>query len=142
MTDKPISLLDTNVLIYAYEKEESKRKEIAGSILEKCYNGELTLAISNQNIAEFASVSLKKMRVESKTLKNVIEIISEFNGFIKLQYKLKTINEAINISNEYHMSFWDSLIAATMLENNIYTIYTENEKDFKVPSIKVINPFS
>ena len=40
------------------------------------------------------------------------------------------------------MSFWDSLIAATMIENNILSIYTEKEKDFKVPSLNVINPFS
>ncbi len=38
------------------------------------------------------------------------------------------------------MSFWDSLLAATMKENNIFNIYTENIKDFKVPWINAINP--
>jgi predicted nucleic acid-binding protein len=27
MTDKPIFLLDSNILVYAHEKEESKRRE-------------------------------------------------------------------------------------------------------------------
>jgi predicted nucleic acid-binding protein len=31
---------------------------------------------------------------------------------------------------KYKMSFWDSLIAATMIENGILNIYTENSKDF------------
>jgi predicted nucleic acid-binding protein len=39
-------------------------------------------------------------------------------------------------------NFWDALIVATMEENSIDTIITENEKDFKkVKWIKTINPF-
>lgn len=142
MIDKPLFLLDTNVLIYAHEKEGSKRKEISKKILEQCYNGEILLVISNQNIAEFTSVMLKKIKVEPETIKKVIDILSEFNGFIKLEYKLKTIKEAVNLSDKYRMSFWDSLITATMIENGIVNIYTENAKDFKIPSLNVINPFS
>ncbi len=38
--------------------------------------------------------------------------------------------------------FWDALIAETMLENGVSTIYTENEKDFKkMRGINAINPF-
>lgn len=142
MIDKPLFLLDTNILVYAHEKEESKRRKTAKRILEKCYNGEILLAISNQNIAEFTSVMLKKIKVEPEIIKKVIDITSEFNGFIKLKYELKTIKEAINLSDKYKMSFWDSLITATMIENGILNIYTENAKDFKIPSLNVVNPFS
>jgi predicted nucleic acid-binding protein len=141
MIDKPLFLLDTNILIYAYEKEESKRKELAKKILEECYTGKILLAVSNQNIAEFTSIMLKKIKVDSEIIKKVIDITSEFDGFIKLKYELKTIKEAINLSNKYGMSFWDSLISATMLENGILNIFTENAKDFKIPSLNVINPF-
>jgi predicted nucleic acid-binding protein len=42
----------------------------------------------------------------------------------------------------YKIPFWDALIVATMEENSIDTIITENEKDFKkVKWIKTINPF-
>jgi predicted nucleic acid-binding protein len=41
----------------------------------------------------------------------------------------------------YEVHYWDALIAATMRENNIFCIYTENG-DFKsIPWLKVINPF-
>ena len=141
MKDESAFFLDTNILIYAWEKDESLRKEISKKILEKCYKNEITLAVSNQNLAEFSCVALKKIKIDPEIVRKVIHIISGFNGFLKLNYKRKTILSAINISEKYHMSFWDSLIAATMIENQIFKIYTENSKDFKVPSINVINPF-
>jgi len=38
---------------------------------------------------------------------------------------------------------FDLFLAATMFDNGVRTIYTENEGDFKgLPGIEVINPFS
>jgi predicted nucleic acid-binding protein len=141
MIDKKIFFLDTNILVYAWEKEESKRKEISKKILEKCYKNEIVLAISNQNIAEFSCVAIKKIKINPEIVKKVIDNISKFNGFMKLKYEPITIKSAIDLSNEYKMSFWDSLIAATMIENEILNIYTENSKDFKIPQLNVVNPF-
>jgi predicted nucleic acid-binding protein len=40
------------------------------------------------------------------------------------------------------MHLWDAAIAATMKENDIFEIVTENVKDFKkIPQLKVSNPF-
>src|SRR3989338_7764690 len=142
MKKDDIFLVDTNVIVYAYEMEESERKNKALKILEKCYNNEITLALSNQNLAEFSVVSLKKLKLNSGKVKETIRDISNFAGFKKLFYTDKTVISAIEISEKYNISFWDSLIAATMIENNILSIYTEKEKDFKVPSLNVINPFS
>ena len=141
MIDNKIVFLDTNILVYAWEKEESERKEKSKKILEKCYKNKIILAISNQNIAEFSSVAIKKIKIDPNIVKKVIDNISKFNGFIKLKYEIETIKSAINLSIEYKMSFWDSLIAATMIENGILNIYTENSKDFKIPQLNVVNPF-
>ncbi len=141
MKKEEIFLVDTNIIVYAYETEDSLRKKKSLEILEKCYKKEITLAISNQNLAEFSVVSLKKLKLNTNIVKNIIRDISNFENFKKINYKRKTILSAIDISEEHKMSFWDSLIAATMIENGILNIYTENSKDFKIPSLKVINPF-
>jgi predicted nucleic acid-binding protein len=39
------------------------------------------------------------------------------------------------------LHFWDALLAATMNENGISTIYTEDCHFEKVPGLTVINPF-
>ena len=141
MKKEEIILVDTNIIVYAYEIEESLRKKKALEILEKCWKNEAVLALSNQNLAEFSFVALKKLKLNAKTIKDIVKDISNFESFRKINYKRKTILSAIDISEEYKMSFWDSLIAATMIENGILNIYTENSKDFKIPSLKVINPF-
>lgn len=141
MKKDEIFLVDTNIIVYAYEIENSARKKKALEILEKCWKNEITLALSNQNLAEFSVVSLKKLKLDAKKVKEIVKDISNFAGFKKIYYKRKTILSAIDIFEKYKMSFWDSLIAATMIENGILNLYTENSKDFKIPSLNVINPF-
>lgn len=142
MKKDEIFLVDMNIIVYAYEIEDSERKKKSLKLLEKCYNNEAILAISHQNLAEFSVVSLKKLKLNSETVKDIIKDISDFEGFKKVKYSSSTILSAIDIVEKYKMSFWDSLIAAAMIENGILNIYTENVKDFKIPSLNVINPFS
>ena len=81
------------------------------------------------------------MLLSKRDALEIIREFTEFNAWTVLSIKPNSIVLATKISEEYNMSYWDSLLAATMKENGITTIYTENEKDFKVPWIKVINPF-
>lgn len=141
MKKDEIFLVDTNIIVYAYEIENSERKKKSMEILEKCWKNELTLAVSNQNLAEFSVVSLKKLKLEASKVKEIVKDISNFSGFKKIKYSNSTILAAIDIVEKYKMSFWDSLITATMIENGIFNIYTENDKDFKMLSLNVINPF-
>jgi predicted nucleic acid-binding protein len=53
-----------------------------------------------------------------------------------------TFLSAIELVSEFDIHLWDAAIAASMKENNLTEIVTENEKDFrKVPDIKVVFPF-
>ncbi len=136
MTDS-IALVDTNILVYAYDIPKCME------LIESCYQGKRLLAVTNQVLAEFCFVATEKLK-ESFPAERVSESISRiitFQGFKKLRYKENTVQKALEISTGCKVHFWDALIAATMLENNITIIYTENEKDFsKIPGIKVINP--
>jgi len=142
MKEDELFLIDTNIIVYAYESIESERKNKSLKILEKCYNGEITLAVSNQNLAELSAVLLKKIKIEADEVKEIVRDISDFQGFKKINYSKETIISAIDIAEKNKMSFWDSLIVATMIENSILNIYTENLKDFKVPSLNAVNPLS
>ena len=71
----------------------------------------------------------------------IINDILNCPEFVKLIYNERTILKALSIKEEFKIPFWDSLIIATMKENGIYHIYTENIKDFNIFGIKAINPF-
>lgn len=79
--------------------------------------------------------------VPMETAKEVIGDIIEFQNWVVMDYDARTILSAIEISVGCEVHYWDALIAATMRENSIFCIYTENG-DFKnVPWLNVINPF-
>jgi len=138
MTDE--YLLDSNILIYAYDATEGKKHEIAKELVEDCFRGE-PFAVSLQNLAEFFKIITKTVArpISSGEAEEAIKIIIEFRNFRKLMLTEKTLIKAIELSSQ--APFWDAMIAATMLENGIGHIYTENTKDFQIPGIKAINPF-
>lgn len=143
MTDsKELFLIDSNILVYAYEKGESIKKDKAKKLLKECLLGIRQFALSNQNIVEFVSVTTKKGKLNIDEAKNFVIKATQFEGFKKINYSAETIVFALDIVQQFKMSFWDSLLAATMRENGIFNIYTENAKDFKMPWINAINPLT
>lgn len=140
MTDTKLFLVDTNVLVYAFDQELAAKNKKAKELINSCWQGKNNFAVSNQNLAEFVFVSVKKEKLDFEQAKLIIEYMISFEGFIKINYSAKTVLSAIDIAHEFKMRFWDSLLAAAMKENNVFNIYTENTKDFKIPWVNAVNP--
>ena len=141
---KEIHLIDTNILVYAFDNSEKKKHRTAVDLLKKCFDEKEKFAISSQNLAEFFIVMSSKVKstVNKKEIQDIVENIIEFEGFYKINYDEHTVLQAIDIHRKYNVDFWDALIASTMLNNGINYIYTENIKDFrKIPNITSLNPF-
>ena len=135
--------IDTNILAYAYDLSEPIKREKCLNILKEVFSGEKRAFISSQILGELFYTLVKNFRkpLDKEKARIVIGSFVNSPNWIKLDYNSSTIEKAIILSKEYSLPFWDCLIAATMLENNIFTIYTENESDFrKIPGIKVLNP--
>ncbi|MBS3168412.1 PIN domain-containing protein [Candidatus Woesearchaeota archaeon] len=139
-----LCLVDSNILVYAHENSDVRKHKKSMSLLEKCWKKEIVLALSLQNLSEFyVVITIKfKNQVDKNVAEEIIKEIIEFDNWIKIKPKETTLIKAIHLSNEYSIEYWDALIAATMIENNITYIYTENVKDFsKIKELKIINPF-
>lgn len=133
--------LDTNILIYAEDSRNQRKHEIAKGEIKK-YIEEKTGVISLQILTEFSNVLCVKSKEKIEASYINATIFDYSNIFITLIHNLRTVQEANKISRESKVHFYDALIAATLKENNIDTIITENEKDFKkIKWLKVINPF-
>ncbi|MEK6957609.1 MAG: PIN domain-containing protein [archaeon] len=131
--------VDTNILVYAYEKENSEKRAKCVKLVEKCFRGELDLYISNQVLAELSSVLLNKIEkpLPPEDVRGIIEEINKTESWKKISYDGKTVEKAVSGASP----FWDALIGETMRENNILKIYTENTKDFeRLEGIIPINP--
>ena len=141
-TSDEICLIDTNILVYAYDESEGKKHEICKRLIDECWRLREKYSISIQNLSEFYVVITKKIEnpVPIEMAKEIIEDIIEFQNWILMDYDPRTILSAIELNRVYKVHYWDALIAATMRENKIFSIYTE-DGDFKnIPWLNVINP--
>src|SRR3989344_5825812 len=142
MIDFEVSLLDSNILVYAYDSRDKEKHKISIDILNKCWKKEIIYALSTQNLSELFTVTTKKISnpISVKEMEENINDIINFSNFSILEIKSKTILRAIKLTSEYSLSYWDSLIVSVMLENNINIIITEDSDFKKIPWLKVINP--
>ena len=77
----------------------------------------------------------------AEDVRQFLTSIISYKGWTVLTYGAHTVIHAHEIRDEYKLHFWDALLAATMEENAIRTIFTEDAHFNRVPWITVINPF-
>lgn len=139
--NKTFALVDSNILIYSVDANEKEKQPQALAFLQLNAQNNI-LMVSTQNLAEFFYNVTEKFEKPLSSQK-AQETLGHFsNSFTVTPYSIAGIGKAGELQERFHIHFWDALLAATMLENNVHTIYTENTRDFdKVPGIKAINPF-
>jgi predicted nucleic acid-binding protein len=137
-------LVDTNILVYLFDRDEPRKREIARQIVEGCFTGRDRLAVSVQNLAEFAVVMTEKVEhpMPREIVSRFIRDIASFSQWQVLGYDAGCIEDAVALGEGAGLHFWDALLVATMKRHAITTIYSEDMHFTKVPDIKAINPFA
>ena len=142
--DPKLFFIDTNILVYAYDTTDAQKHLIAKNLLERCWKKEVVYTLSAQNLAEFFVVATRKIPhpISPAVAEQIVKDISSFSHWKVLYYDATTVLFAIHLSASLKRGFWDALLAATMLQQGVCGIYTENTVDFKpLKQIAVINPF-
>jgi predicted nucleic acid-binding protein len=140
MTDK---LIDTNILVYAYDTSEGIKHEKSKELLKQIWESGGGV-VCLQNLMEFFVVITTKVEnpISISDAKTIIEDIIKSDNWKVIDRDIDTLLDAIDLVSKYKVHLWDTLIAACMKENEIMEIITENKKDFeKIPDIKVTVPF-
>lgn len=141
------SLIDTNILVYA-NNEDSPFHSVCKSIVKKAVSGEINGVISIQNLVELYAVITDKRRVEhplSPTkAKELVGFYKEHENIQIITPTSQTLDTMVKLIEKHKpkgQSIFDFLLVATMIDNDIYEIYTSNSDHFKpFIFIKPINP--
>jgi predicted nucleic acid-binding protein len=133
MPDK--AFFDTNVLIYAAVSGDSRRERAQRLMAQ---GG----AISVQVLNEFVAVARRKMRMPWK---DVIEALDAIRILFPapVAITVDTHNTALKVARQYGFGIYDALIAASALEANCSTLYSEDLHDGQVlaDQLTIQNPF-
>lgn len=143
MKGKEIAFVDTNILAYAFDESDEKRREPCASLVRAGFQGDAEYYVSNQVLSELFLV-LTNYAARPLSKERAALVVSGFidsSRWRKLNYSHLTVRRAMLDLQTISTSLWDMLIAETVRDAGIRTVYTENEKDFrKIPWIQIKNP--
>jgi predicted nucleic acid-binding protein len=139
------TFFDTNILAYAFDESDDKRRKLCEKLVRSGFQGEANCYISNQVLAELFLVLTRYVErpVSMEKAAMIVSGLTDSPAWKKINYTHLTVKRAIEDLRTVHASFWDILIAETMRDAGVKTIYTENLRDFgKIPWIRVENPMT
>ena len=133
--------LDTNVLVYTFDLEHPQKQYRATELLETAL-GSNRGTISYQVVQEFLNVATRKFEtpMTSEMATEYLHLVLE--PLCTVFPNTALYERAIDLSERWQYSFYDSLIIASALEADCSTLYSEDlHCGQKIESLTILNPF-
>ena len=138
MSDKRVSL-DTNILIYAVDKDAGEKQIIAIRLIEKCvlnYDCVLTL----QSLSEFYFAATRKGIVNHSDAEAQVKDWQVL--FPTILPSTHTVNYALKAVGEHNISFWDAMLWSVAQEHHVTELFSEDfQQGRKLKGVTFVNPF-
>lgn len=134
------AFIDTNILVYAHDQAAGPKYETAANIVRMRWQDQNGV-LSTQVLQEFFVTLTRKVTPAMSPAKagNLIRHYSLWQVVIN---DVAAISNAIEIQQEYQLSFWDSLIIDAASNAGCSTLITEDLNHEQVyRGVAVINPF-
>ena len=132
--------IDTNILIYAFDVSAGKKHQVASHILSDLWNSGLGV-LSTQVLQEFYINVVQKIQkpIDQKMAQEIIRDLLKWHVVVN---NGDSILDAIDISEKYGYSFWDSLIIEAALTGGVSVLLSEDLQHSQVISgVTIRNPF-
>jgi predicted nucleic acid-binding protein len=127
--------LDTNVIIYNHGIEGNPKQLIADSLLD------YFPVISTQVISEYLNVMKKISKMEKSDL---LKMCADWLEDCQIQsVSLSTIKLSYNLTQQYKLQLFDSIIVASALEAGCGILYSEDMQHGQLieDKLRILNPF-
>ena len=139
MSDK--YFVDTNVLVYGYDRSAGAKHERAQALIEELWNSGSGV-LSTQVLQEFC-VNLRRKAGQPLPADAVRRLIQDYSSWEIVVNTADSILQALDIEARYRISFWDALILQAAESSGATLVYSEDlASGQKYGSIRVVNPFA
>jgi len=135
-------LVDTNILVYAYDRSEPEKQQQALSILEQLVTAK-TGVLSTQVLAEFFVAVTRKIQLPLSAAQAYERIGNYLRSWSVIEVNGWVVLEAVRGVRDYQFSYWDAQIWATAKSNQISVVYSENfNVGAVIEGVQFINPLN
>ena len=134
------SFVDTNVLIYAEDRDAKRKHEIARDLVVELWN-ERNGVVSVQVLQEFYVNVTRKLK-KPLTVPRALEIVEEYSTWTVIENTARLLVRAIDLQQKHRLSFWDSMIVQAAIDAGCETLLTEDlNAGQRIESVTIVNPF-
>ena len=134
------SFVDTNILLYAEDRDAKRKHDVASDLVLKLWDARDGV-VSIQVLQEFyvnATRKLKKPLAAAKAL----EIVEEYLTWTVVENSGALLTSAIKLQAKAQLSFWDAMVVQAAIDAGCECLYSE---DFghgrRFGSLSIVNPF-
>lgn len=132
------AFIDTNVLVYAVDRAEDDKRRIAQDLLAR---RSAEVVLSAQVLSELYAVLTRKFR-ESITLEQAASFVDRISVLSVIAIDADLVRDAITLSREAQLSYWDGLIVAAARESACEVVLTEDlSHGAVIGGVRIENPF-
>jgi predicted nucleic acid-binding protein len=123
----PAEFVDTNILVYAYDRTAGHKHSLARELMERLWDsGEGVL--STQVLQEF-HVAVTSRIPQPIPARRAREIISDLGTWTIALLEVSDILKASELGERYRLSFWDALILVAAQKEDAEILWSEDFND-------------
>ena len=141
MSDRHRRFVDTNVLVYAYDKH-SETKQAGALRLLRAGMLDDALAVSAQVLGEFFTVATRRIQ-EPLTADEAAAAIDALRSIPVVEIDRQLVERAIETHKRYGIVYWDALIVAAAERAGCVEVLSEDlNAGQRYGGVVVSNPFA
>jgi len=139
--EKVLSFVDTNVLVYAFDRGSSPKKVVAQRLMNELMADDL-LRVSTQVLQELF-VTLTRKVSQRCSSEEALTVLEDLGAWPLMVVDYAAIRAAVGLADQAKVSFWDALIVVAAARTGAGLLYTEDLNDGQeILGVRIVNPFA
>ena len=130
---------DTNILLYAYDREAGEKRQIARQLVEQALHQPAATSISVQVLQEFfVNFTRKNLNEE-----DAAQLVDDFSCWQIIPNTHELFLSGLELKARWQLSLWDAMIVAAAQKSRSTILYTEDLNHGQhYGSVQALNPFN
>jgi len=134
------SFVDTNILVYAEDRDAKGKHEVARDLMVDLWNGRDGV-LSVQVLQEFYVTVTRKLKKPFEAAR-ALDIVREYLSWPVIENTGKLLVEAVELQQRAQLSFWDAMVVRAAMNAGCERLYTEDlNAGQRFGSVLIVNPF-
>jgi len=139
--ERALGFVDTNVLVYAFDKTSSPKKLAAQRLINELMEKDL-LRVSTQVLQELF-VTLTRKVSQPCSIEEALAVLEDLAAWPLMVVDYPAIRAAVELADRAKFSFWDALIVVAAARTGATVLYTEDLNDGQeILGLRISNPFA